>query len=242
MKSKVPITIAINKLYDYIGSEIVDDTPMLLDWAIDADQAIGSAYDYKTTIRVLTLKGCRAALPKGTVDVKGLLLGDHGCDCGLLFDKAQMIYRDLSTGVETSTGILSIDVITSTDVKCGTTMWWVQNNSIIMESNYDGNKVTVKLSLYHFDDDGLPLVNENNIRAISAYLEYMLAKRSRWSKNKNERLPSVDVMDMERTWSRLALNARAESSYPSKAEKEDIAWTINNPMSGRGIIIPDNFC
>ena len=42
MKNMVSIMSAVNKALDFTGSESIEDVPVLVDWAIDADKAIGS--------------------------------------------------------------------------------------------------------------------------------------------------------------------------------------------------------
>tara|TARA_R110000824_G_scaffold232905_1_gene421098 strand:- start:95 stop:808 length:714 start_codon:yes stop_codon:yes gene_type:complete len=228
---------SVNKVLDFIGNESIDDTPVLVDWAIDADKAIGSFYDYKEEIHVLEVSNCRTKLPCGTIEVRGLLLGDHGCNCNLTFDNAKLVIQDLSTGVETTGGLLAIAVVDSGDVTCNISniRWWVQNNNVIMDQNFDGNKVTVKLLMYQLDGDGFPLINEYNVKAIASYLEWRLAKRSMWSKNPREQFNMNMLRDLEARWERLCSDARAESSYPSNGERQELADMINNPISGRGI-------
>lgn len=237
MKNMVSIMSAVNKVLDFIGSESIDDTPVLVDWAIDADKAIGSFYDYKEEIHVLKISNCRAKLPCGTIEVRGLLLGDNGCDCNLVFDNARLVIQDLSTGVETTGGLLAITVVDSTDVVCNISniRWWVQDNNVIMDQNFDGSYVTVKLLMYQLDAEGFPLVNEYNVKAIASYLEWRLAKRSMWSKNPREQFNMNMIKDLEVRWERLCGDARAQSGYPSAGERQELADIINNPISGRGI-------
>ena len=141
MKNMVSIMSAVNKALDFTGSESIDDVPVLVDWAIDADKAIGSFYDYKEEIHVLDVTNCRAKLPCGTIEVRGLLLGDHGCNCNITFDNAKLVIQDLSTGVETTGGLLAISVVEVGDVTCNISniRWWVQNNTIVMDQNFNGN-------------------------------------------------------------------------------------------------------
>ena len=237
MKNMVSIMSAVNKALDFTGSESIDDVPVLVDWAIDADKAIGSFYDYKEEIHVLDVTNCRAKLPCGTIEVRGLLLGDHGCNCNITFDNAKLVIQDLSTGVETTGGLLAISVVEVGDVTCNISniRWWVQNNTIVMDQNFNGNKITVKLLMYQLDGDGYPLINEYNVTAIASYLEWRLAKRSMWSKNPREHFNMNLIRDLEARWERLCGDARAQSSYPSKGEKEELANIFNNPISGRGI-------
>jgi len=237
MKNMVSIMNAVNKVLDFTGNESVDDVPVLVEWAIDADKAIGSFYDYKEEIFVLEITNCRAKLPCGTIRVEGLLLGDHGCNCNLAFDNAKLVIQDLSTGVETTGGLLAILVLDSGDVTCNVSniRWWVQDNTIILDQNFNGSNVTVKLLMYQLDAEGFPLINEYNAVAVASYLEWRLAKRSLWAKNPREQFNLNMIRDLEARWERMCGDARAQSSYPSKAEKEELANMINNPISGRGI-------
>jgi len=240
MRNKVSIMAPVNKVLDYMGSESVDDVPVLMDWAIDADKSIGAKYDYKEVIRVLDIVNCRAVLPCGTVEVNGLLLGDHGCDCGLLFDQGQIVIRGLSTDIETTTGFVAIDIVSDVELRCSATQWYVQDNNVVLDTNYDGNKVTVRLLMYQLDNDGFPLVNENNVEAIAAYLEWRTAARSKWSKDKRDVMPANSITEMENRWERLCADARAQSGMPSPAEKADISDLLSNPISGRSVMPESN--
>jgi hypothetical protein len=89
MNAKVSVIQAVNKVLDYTGTDNVNDIPVLVDWAVEADRAIGSFYDWEKKIYVLDIVGCQAELPNGTVWVRGIILGDAGCDCDSTFDFAE---------------------------------------------------------------------------------------------------------------------------------------------------------
>lgn len=243
MKELVSIKNAVNKALDYVGALSEDDVPVLIEWAIDADKSIGSYYDYEAKIWVLDVVNCQADLPCGVVKVVGLLLGDHGCDCSLLFDSDVFSLLDTSTDVETTTGFLAVDVITAEQVCCRLSSsgirWQVQDNKIVLAGNYDGNKVTIKVLQYKFDSEGFPMININNVRAIASYLEYRLAARSRWAKDRREKMDVVDVRRLEQRWYDLKIDAAAQSAMPSESEQQEVADMYNNPLSGGGMDIPE---
>lgn len=243
MNDKVSIMEAVNKVMDYTGLDNVNEIPVLIDWAIEADRSIGSFYDWEKKIHILDVVGCRADLPPGVVWVRGIVMGDAGCDCEASFDFAydNLDLIDKSTGLETTTGFLTIDLSSSEDIKCSNVRWEVQDNSIILSSDNDGAKVTVQVLQYQLDTNGFPKVNTNNIRAIATYLEYRLMKRSRWSKNRAEKMDHTDIAETYREWNRLCADARATTSRMSETEESDVVGIMNDPLSGVGMALPSTY-
>jgi len=243
MNAKVSLMNAINEVLDMIGSENTNDIPVLKKWAINADRRIGAKLDWKKQIHVLDVEGCIAKLPFGVVWVRGLILGDAGCDCGTNFDFAfnNLNLIDKSTSVETTGGFLAITLFSSTDIRCSSVRWEVQNNNIILDRDSDGQKVTVQVLQYELDADGFPLINENNVEAIAQYLEYRLMKRSRWARDPSERMSGADIQDAFREWHRLCSDARATTSRSSATEQTDVAAMVNDPLSGHGLLVPSAY-
>ena len=100
-------------------------------------------------------------------------------------------------------------------------------------SLYD-NKITIQYLGLETDKDGFPLVNENHIDAIAAYIEYKNASRTRW-KSVEHRITETGIFDMRREWFRLCSSARADDGEPSESDLAEIRGMINDPTSGVGI-------
>ncbi len=245
MNAKVSLMNAINLVLDDVGSENTNDIPVLKVWAINADRRIGAKQDWKKQIHVLDAEGCIVELPTGVVWVRGLILGDAGCDCGVSFDFAfnqlNLNFIDKQTGVETTSGFLAIDLESSSEPSCSTVRWEVQNNSIILDNDFDGQKVTVQVLQYELDANGVPLINENNVEAVAQYLEYKLMKRSRWAKGRSDKFSRADINDSLNEWHRLCSDARATTSRPSTSERAEIAQMVNDPLSGHGMLLPSSY-
>ena len=246
MNAKVSIMNAINEVLDMTGADHSNDIPVLKRWAVNADRRIGAKYDWKKQIHVLDVIGCVAELPFGVIWVRGVIFGDAGCDCGLSFDFAfnNLNLIDKATGVETTSGFLAIDLITTKDLVCpsrGGLRWEVQDNNLIFDQDLNGQKVTVQVLQYQLDSQGFPLINENNVEAIAQYLEYRLMKRSRWAKDRRERIDRGEIRDAFEEWHRLCSDARATTSRMSVSERAEVAAMYNDPLSGHGFGVPSAY-
>jgi len=236
IKRKVSIKTTIQQAMDNMGIEDTRDLPIFQVWAVDADRKIGSFYSYKKKIVVLDVKDCRVKLPCDAVAVLGLLLGDHGCDCGLFFTKAFSLFGAPFRGsMDSASGFLVIDALSS-NISCTSVKWKIQDNCIVFSGNYNGNKVTIQYLGYQTDDEGWPMVNENHIDAISQYIEYKNALRHRWRPVEYQ-ISENAILQMKREWGRKLRDARADDDEPSLSDKMKISAMINDPMSGIGIAL-----
>jgi hypothetical protein len=230
MRQKVSIMLAVNDAMDKMGMTKTDDIPLFVDWAIKADQRIGSPKSYKKYIQVLRVENCSASLPLGTIQVNAVLLGDHGCDCGTVFDS---VYSSADLVLTAATeGLVVID--NRARAQRNPVNWTVQNNKIVFGSNYNNELITAQISGYFAGPDGKPLINENHVEAISAFIQWQRIQRSRFSKSPIK----VNAQEFEMEWHRLCADARATDEFGNKAERQDRANIINDPLSGHGITYP----
>lgn len=229
MNDLVSIRNAINRAQDNTGMEEDKDVPVLMDWAVEADKKIDSYYNYVERIHVIEADECTAPLPCGTRVVVGVLMGDCGCDCGLLFNGG---LSKTTAGKITSVdkGLIVIDAATN-NVTISGIEYIVQNNKIVFNANFDEEKVTVKTLGYKLDDDGFPMINENHIEAIATYLEYKLMNRQRWGTGG----PKFSIREIDykfRMWQDEVRDARAIDNSVNSDQHDLLALLYNDPLTG----------
>ena len=238
IKKKVSVSHAIQTALDNMNAQETNDSAIYKVWAIEGDRKIGSFYAYKRKIAVLHVHHCTADLPCEAVAVIGLMLGDHGCDCGLIFNRW---YGSWGGGggraqVDTNAGFIVIDPYGGGNGHGSGGRWHIQGNHIIMEGNYHDSKITIEYLAYEEDELGFPLINLNHEDAIAQYIEYKHALRTRWFDPKYK-ISEAAIMDMRKEWNRKARHARAEDGDPSVSELHEVTSMINNPLSGIGIAL-----
>lgn len=230
MNKLVSISQAINKALDNMGMEDDREIPVLIDWAMEAEDKIDSFYSYVERINVLDVDDCSAKLPCGTKKLVGILFGDHGCDCGTYFGRALTV----SSGGRITAigeGLVVIDVSSGSTALSGVG-YKIQNHKIVFDSNFGGDqKITVKTLGYEIDEDGFPMVNENHIVAIAAYLEWRLMNRSK-HKPGGVSYSRGDMIDQERYWNNECSLARANDDFLSREQYAQLAALYNDPLTG----------
>lgn len=229
-----------NIVYDAIENMGLDHnkwTPLFTRWAIEADQKIDAPKDYKLDIKVLTVNGCSAVLPCCVHSVKALVLGDYGCECGHIFSNIYSSYRRYS-GIrftaESTVGFIVVDVGSGRTSACNV-RWNIQNGCIVLDGNYDTQKITIDTLCYVTDASGIPLTHATSADALTAYIEWRLAKRTRWNKNLGN-IAEMGIRELFRDWTRLCAQARADSDVVSESEWDDMVRMWNDPMSGGNMI------
>lgn len=221
---KVPVLEALGDM----GIDHAKNVPDFIRWAARAEREIGSYFSFKKQITVLTVDKYRAELPCDARHAQRVILGDYGCDAYDLFDYICTVNNTISFSA-TDTFLVVDNPGAGREIMMGPLKWQVQNNHIILNSNYDKQKITVQYLGLEKDQEGFPLVCENHIEAIIEYIMYRYAKRSRFTMNK---MDIGDVQIMERNWGRLAAEARAMDDDISESDRDAIAMLLNDPISG----------
>lgn len=234
---KVSIKIPVFQFIEDLGLEETRMVPLLKRWCVEADHKIGSYYSYKRQICVVEVNECKAELPCSTVGVIAWMRGDHGCNCGLLFRSCYGVQRDLGIATTGMNGFEVVDPVGHSGiVQSVNVSWEVQNNHIVFGQSFPaGTKITIQYLGYEEDAEGFPMINNNHLTAMSAYLEWKLALQSRWKptlKTQNENA----IKEMQRRWAQECRQARAEDGQPSESERQEIVTMINDPMSGIGLV------
>jgi hypothetical protein len=236
----VSIKNAIQNALDMLGIDRAKDMPVLMTFAMDAEKAIGGVGSFKRHKKVLDIHGCKAELPCNVEKLEAAILGLTDCSCNDIRDFCSPAFATSGTGNITSdtNGFLVIDLPSGGSTSYSYVDYEVQNNCLIFYNNLDGKKIAVQYLGYELGEDEFPLISENHVRAISAYIQWQYALRSKYSSNP---LPDMLLMENKREWFRLASNARALDAELQPAEKEDIAQMLSdNPYAGRGLHVGMN--
>ena len=228
IKKKVSIKNAVFNLIDDIGGQDHKLVPVLTRWATDADIAIKSAYAYKPQNFVLTAEGCKLELPCCIVFLHAVLAGDHGCDCDVLFDRVYNRLGIAKINPDSSGNFLVVDV--GSDFNISRIGGRIINNVLWFNKDVNGKKFTIKTQSYFTDEEGFIMINENHVTAITAYLEWKLAKRTRWNKKLGS-ITEQGIRQLNMDWHTLCKEARADD-VDDKAEHDEITEMYNNPMTG----------
>ncbi len=224
---KIPV---LNALQD-MGIDIVKDVPTFTRWAVDAEREIDSYYSLRKKIKVLKVNHCMAELPCDARSVQYVILGDHGCDCGDLLERCNSVAVDL-TAANDSSFVIDDEFNGDADIISIGPKWEIQGGCIVFRKDYDGEYITIQYLGYESDEDEFPLVGENHIEAIVAYIQYKYAVRSRFSPVK---MDHTDKMFFWREWMRLASHARASDGEISDSDRQEIISMIHDPWIGYGL-------
>ena len=226
IKKKVSIKRAVQQALDNLGIDENDLTPVFQVWAADAEDAIGSYTQYKKCNYVLDACNCRVSLPCETKAVIAMMLGDHGTDCDLKFSQ-------VLTSINTSQQPFNLAYsFSSLGLTCNKSISWkIQNNEMVFNENLTDKKITVQLLIQEVNSDGWMLINDNHVRAIATYIEYMYMKRSRHKiGGRNYSMGEIETVHQE--WYRLCANAHATDAKLSPEEEAQLVALWNGPLSG----------
>ena len=245
IKKKVSIKLAVHNLLEDVAMEDTRKLPVIKRWAVEADRDIGSYYSYKKKICVLDVCDCRAELPCDAVAVLALVIGDRGCECGSLFQGLHSYFTSQAISNFQMGTFYVVDGV-SQGFGCLPFGWEIQNNNIVFNQNMNEKKVTIQYLGMEEDEEGFPLVNENHLTAISAYIEWRLAKQTRWKAAHGGNVVSeLAIKELQRQWAQRCRQARADDGELSETDRRDIVRMVNNAMSGIGIppiaIYPDRW-
>lgn len=226
IQKKVPISYALAQFRDDADKSDSSLEPILKIWAKRAEVKIDSFTQWKRRIYVLQAYGCSIELPCEVMGISGVMLGDHGCDCGEIFSKAYGM--NLNNGIGALYGVL---LFAEGNCSLSPIKWTIQDNKIVLTRNYNGQKFTIDTQAYQCDKEGWMMINENHIDAISMYLEYKYMRRFNHGKGKGS-YTNAEINEAKNEWHRLCRQARGDDNDPTESEWQEIRTLWNDPMSG----------
>lgn len=217
---------------DYVGADRSVDLPIFTTWATAAEKEIGSVYSFVRKRKVIDICGCTAEIPCDAFKIDAAIFGDHGCDCGDLFNGCFFPGGNWFANTSAQTGtFLIVDLDSSLSGSPGIINFQIQNNKIVLPSDMDGQKITIQYIGYQEDDKGFIMISENHTRAITEYILWKYGIRSAYSQKPIN--PSL-IAEHKREWFRLCRHARADDAILTPGERELIAQAFNDPYKGRG--------
>lgn len=234
MNELVSVKHAVLDAMDDMGIDLTHELPVLTRWAIDAEKQIGSYYSLKKQRRVIKVENCRAELPCHVAFVQRVLNGDHGCDCDDLFQTCSGVLSTAQSNATTNGSFAVVDVVGDQQVRLSDTLWEIQDNKIVFQTNMNGKFVTIQYLGYEIDEHDFIKIGINHIPAIVEYIMYKWIVRSRFSPNK---LDNVDKNHHWREWHRLCSHARATDSELSESDRDEILSMIHDPLIGFGLSV-----
>lgn len=223
-----------NPIVDAMDSLNVDHDkfiPKFTRWAVQAENEIGSWFQYVTKRQVLTINNCVACLPDDAVYVEVAVLGDLGTDCGdLMANACNAINLPTSTGTSANT-FLVVDIGDNEGLIRGFVNFTIQNNKMIFEQNLDAQSVTIQYLTPEKDCDGFVMISQNHVLAIKWYIIWMYY----YSNNTGNSLEYGKMNKAEQEWHRECSHARAQDSTLTPSDRKKIVGLYHNPYAGIGL-------
>ena len=217
-----------------MGIDLTTDIPVFTRWAIQADREIGSYYSYRKKHEVLNIQHCKAKLPCDAMSVQTVIIGNHGKECGDLFDRLPMIGNNAGFTQTDTFLIVDSNVGLVDNVQCAGVRWDIQDDYLVFKTDLNAKVITIQYLGLETDEEGFPLVVENHKEAIVEYIMYRYAKRSRFARQ-DRRMPQEDVQLFFKEWNRLASHARAQDNELSDTDRLEINTMLHDPLSGWGL-------
>jgi len=231
----ISIKNPIIEAMDMCGADHTNDFNVFMNWAINAEKQIASRYQFIRRIVVLDIENCTACLPDDVGFVELALYGDYGCGCDNLMTKwcstVQMSSTTLNAGSNIPT-FLVVDIGDAQTSTYRTINYTIQNNKLLFDHNYDGQKITVQYWGYSFDCDGFLEISENHVNAIMSFICY------RYFMRKKRPAPEdfFKIKEYKAEWNRECANARALDNQLTATERENIVYgLVHNPWVGIGL-------
>jgi hypothetical protein len=210
--------------------------PMFTNWATIAENDIGSYFQYVKKRTVIDIENCTACLPSDCMFLQRALYGDYGCDCEDLFMNVCSNITQISSADQTNmdtSGFLIVDITGG-----GSTVWTsiphvVQNNKIILDKNYNGQKLTIQYLGLETDCDGFVMISQNHVQAImwNIIWKYYFQKKAMNS------LEYGKMNDAKVEWNRECAHARAVDGELTESERDRIVTMLHDPYIGKGLAL-----
>jgi hypothetical protein len=219
---------------DLLGLDHVQDMPIFTTWAIDAENKIGSYYQWVRKRVVLDIHNCTVCLPADAKSIQKAILGDVGCACDdLTSSRCDLLFNNTGTFVNSNTSgsFLIVDLGSDFEDFIGSVPYTIQDNKLLLNQCLDGQKITVQYLGYKTDCDGFLEIGQNHVDAIKWYIIWLY-----WYRKRNLSPMEQGKMNTARQeWERNCANARATDSEPSESEKLEMNAMLHDPLVGYGL-------
>ena len=221
---------------DLCGIDNGNSIPLFTRWAILAEKAIRSKYQFTRKIAVLDISHCTACLPDDAAILQLAILGEMDCSCGDLFQRYCSTINLSSSTLNASADSTSFLIV---DIGQGETYMYnyvsheVQDNKIVFAHDYDGQKVTIQYLAYNMDCEGFLQISENHVEAIT----YCICWKYYMSKKRKSNDDFAMVNKYEALWQRHCANARALDGEMTESQRQEAVAMIHNPYAGYSLSV-----
>lgn len=216
--SKISLGHIISEVQIELGLSDSSTTALFKVWAYDAQRSIGYSDLYTKETVWKNLEGNAIKKPKDMAIPITVSLSSNKTDC------VEPVFR----------GEFS---------KCGCTTNYNSSCEIAMDENdvefyfSDNNYryAKIKYVSHPVDENGEPLLDEANARAIKQYINYMYTRRER--KKNRKSVPQSEVDSEYQIWVRLRNEAIGESNMPKPHQMKEIGekW-MNTGITPKDVI------
>lgn len=232
---KISLKKALMNVVDETSEDVAREMPLMYKWALDINGKIDSINQYTRGIVVLDVEGCVVKIPAYVDHVMAIILGDKGCCCDSFWDLRVSSYDFKPVSQISQIGNTNIFNFADDYFDgCQDLDYHIQDDKIVFTRNLTGNKVTLLTLGYELDQDGVPLISENNVEAITSFIKLKMAEREQWKlMKKGVPLNQITAMitNSANEVNYFVRKARADSNELSKSQQEQIASLLNNPIT-----------
>ncbi len=225
----VPISNAFTLLAEETDDSIMRMKPTLVRWAKLADSRIGSIYSYETNYFLLNVVNMKAELPLGAIRLEDMMIGDVLDNCPEVFNSIpEYEITELNDVIWKWSTLDKNYTLYNLN-------WSIQNNNIVFQTSFTNTNITVKLLTYPINEEGIPLVPENHIEAIAAFLQIKIAMKERYNKFKKGKLSHMDnnfIETLKREYVHQSRLSAANDDNYSDNQQIQSSEIINEPFTG----------
>ncbi len=220
-----------------LGLDTMQDIPLFTRWATLAEKEISSYFQFVKKRKVIDICGCTAILPCDAYELQCAVLGDMGESCEDLVGAICGCGGGTAFSTTAVVGsFLIVDIGFDFTNYLGVLPYVIQNNKVILNQNYDGQKLTIQYLGYESDDEGFLMVGQNHVNAINCYIRYNYHLR-RMAKVGATYLDRDLMREAKEEWNRECANARAKDGKPTPSEQIEMANMVSDPLIGNGLRI-----
>jgi hypothetical protein len=239
---KVSIQRVLDEFRDLPGMNNTKNEPKLIQRIITAETAIGySPSNTKWDYCISTATHCTIPLPCGTIAVSVVVQGEIKCSCQQFYQQTYPYWQS-SMAFDNSYYIFDYFGYYGMSFCFAPLVWKIIDNCIVFDRDVDGKKFTIGVNKIVEGADGLPMINENHVRACLEFLKWKNDDDNLRDRNLPKHLYSVYKMLFQEDraeWGRLCALSRGDDDFINEDGKARIAAMLHDPLGGIGIPLLD---
>jgi len=216
---KVKLRQAILEFIENTDDIDARQTMVLEKWARKFEKSIGSYFGYKPKITLSEVNGNEIPLPDDCAELVDVFYGDQ---TDYLLD---IFFQNLEDPLIRESEI-GVDLFLWSSLEAylvARVLWQVHGDTIIVDSDFDTEQVTLAYLSFDTDENNNIIINESHIDAIWKHLKYMVAEKTTWKTFKSDKLLRQSHLEyikhLKSERNRAIRNARAIDGEPGSREK-----------------------